>query len=327
MHYKRIKYYIFLFFAVTVIGCSPIKEIETETLQPANISFPKHFQRIGFFFSYPENDFELVNKENFKEDVIEELKIGIAEITTNSPRFLPDDILLYNISEFETYLKKDTLDIASLDHIADSLLLDGLIILHDFTLDSRLENEYNSYSEEYYLNFKITSKADWKIYDKYGNKFIDSFSYKEQYVWDALARTKQEALVRMPDYDDTFLEAAYWTGHDYASRAFPVWEKNERVYYARGNDIMKSASEKVENNNWKEAITLWKRNLSHYDDELVSRTAYNIAIAFEMMGKIDLAIKWAQKAYEINSKKRALEYYKLLKERKEELSELDEQLP
>ena len=220
MHYiKKLKYFTLLFLSFLIVGCSPIKNIETETLQPAEISFPKHFERIGFLFSYPKNDFDLVDKKNFKEDVLKELKIGIAEITNKSPRFLPDDIFLYNISEFESSFKEDTLNIATLDHIADSLLLDGLIILHDFNLENRLKKEYSySYSEEYYLNFRITSKAKWKIYDKFRNKFVDSFAYEEQYVWEALASTKREALIRLPDYDETFLEAAYWTGHDYASR-------------------------------------------------------------------------------------------------------------
>ena len=90
---------------------------------------------------------------------------------------------------------------------------------------------------------------------------------------------------------------------------------------------MRRAREKVENNNWKTAIELWKKNLDHYDEELVSRSAYNIAIAMEMLGEIDLALKWSKKAHDINAKKRAMEYHEVLEERQQELKKLEKQLP
>jgi len=328
MYFIKKQQIIFFLLFVIFVGCSPIEKIETETLQPAEISLPKHFKRVGFILSYPENEFKLVDQDNFKKDILKEVKYGISEITANSPRFIPSDILFYEFSDLTSKDSIDNLSISRLDQFADSLLLDGLIILNNFSLNSRLKKDYGfGYSGGFYFNFKITSKAKWRIYNKFGNTYIDSFSYKEQYVWEVAASSEREALSKLPEYNQTFRKAAYWTAHDYAKRILPIWEKNQRIYYVMGNKIMKTASEKAKNNNWKEAINLWKRNLTHYDDELVSRSAYNIAIAFEMMGKIDLAMKWAKKAHEINSKKRALQYYIHLKQRKEKLSKLENQLP
>ena len=331
MYYSARQCLIFFAFILFLLfsKCSPIKEIETETLQPAKVNFPEHFTRIAFLFSHPDNDFELVEKESFKNDILKELKFGIAEITDNSPRFLPENILLFNLQELNLVDTTENINTEKLLNLADSLQVDGIIFLQRFSLDNRLKKESNSYEyvDEYYLNFKITSKAKWKIFSRQKRKFIDSFVYSENYIWESLANSRIRAIADLPDYHDSFKEAAYWTGYDYAERIFPIWNKNKRVYYARGNDVMKMAHEKVENNNWKEAIRIWKRNLTHPEDEMVSRSAYNIAFAMEMMGKIDLAMKWAKKAYEINDKKRAMEYYKLLKQRKEELSKLENQLP
>lgn len=319
--------FIFFLFFVFFAGCSPIKEIETETLQPSEFAFPKHFNRIAFLFSFPENEFELIEKEDYKNEIIDEIKYGLAEITDNSPRFLPENILLFNLSELNL-AGKDTLKPYKLTYVADSLKVDGLIFLQKFSLDSRLKKEYNyDYNKGYYLSFKITSNATWKIFNRQRKEFIDSFAYNEKYIWESLASTKSEAIRKLPDYDESFREAAYWTGYDYGKRIFPTWEMNKRVYYARGNKVMREAQEKIEKNNWKEAIRLWKRNLTHTDKELVSRSAYNIAVAMEMMGNIDLAMKWAKKAHEINNKKRAIEYYEHLKQRKEKLSKLKNQLP
>ena len=329
MHYSLRQFIIFFFLFLLLARCSPIKEIETETLQSAKISFPEHFTKIAFLFSYPQNDFEPVNKENFKDEILKELKFGIAEITDNSPRFFPENILLLNLSELNLTDSTDSINTRKLTNIADSLQVDGIILLKKFSLDSRLKKEHDSYDyvDEYYLNFKITSKAKWKIFNRLNREFIDTYDYKENFIWESLANSRIRAIADLPDYHKTFKEAAYWTGYDYAERIFPVWEENIRIYYARGNEVMNKAQEKVENNNWKEAIRLWKRNLTHPEDEMVSRSAYNIALAMEMMGEIDLALKWAKKAYEINNKKRALKYYEHLKERKEELSKLEIQLP
>ena len=329
MYYSFRQCLIFCTLIILLSRCSPVKEIETETLQPANVSFPEHFKRIAFIFSYPENEFNLVDQENFQNDILEEVKFGIAEITDNSPRFLPENILLFNLSELNLVDSTDSIDTKKLYNIADSLQVDGVIFLQRFSLDNRLKKEFNNYdyADEYYLNLKITAKAKWKIFSRQKSDFIDSYVYKENYIWESLDNSKIEAIAKLPDYHESFKEAAYWTGYDYADRIFPIWDKNRRVYYARGNDVMKMAQEKVEQNNWKEAIRLWKRNLTHPEDEMISRSAYNIAFAMEMMGEIDLAMKWAKKAYEINDKKRAMEYYKLLKQRKEELSKLENQLP
>ncbi|MGM0496488.1 MAG: DUF6340 family protein [Bacteroidota bacterium] len=327
MYYSVRQYFIIFISLVLLAGCSPIKEVETETLQPAEITFPAHFSNIAFILSYPDNEFELVNKESFKDNILKELKYGIADITDNSPRFLPGNILLFNPSELNIVESTDSIGTDKLYYIADSLQVDGLIFLQKFSLDSRLKKEYNYDYGEYYLNFKITSKASWKIFSRLETEFIDSFDYSEKYVWESLSSSEINAIAKLPDYPDSFKEAAYWTGYDYANRIFPIWETNKRVYYARGNKVMRSAKEKVENNNWKEAIRLWKRNLSHPEDEMISRSAYNIALAMEMMGKIDLAMKWAKKAYEINNKQRAMQYYEDLKQRKEEMSKLENQLP
>ena len=327
---KKYRFIGFVVLVSLVLSCSPIEKIETETLQPAQISFPEYFHRVAFLFTLPENQFKLIEQDIFKNNVLDELKYGIAKITNNTPRFSPDNILLVNRNELGYINDVDSLTTVDLMRIADSLRIDGIIVLKDFSLDHQLERKINlnyASQDEYYLKFTIVSRAEWDIFAPQKLAFVDTFSYKEKYVWEAIGANKNDAILRLPDYQESFLEAAYWTGYDYAERIFPVWEKNYREVYVTGNKIMRRAREKVENNNWKTAIELWKKNLDHYDEELVSRSAYNIAIAMEMLGEIDLALKWSKKAHDINAKKRAMEYHEVLEERQQELKKLEKQLP
>jgi hypothetical protein len=44
------------------------------------------------------------------------------------------------------------------------------------------------------------------------------------------------------------------------------------------------------------------------------------------MGKVDLAIKWAEKSLSVKSKRRTKEYLEKLKERKKNISKLEQQV-
>lgn len=312
-----------------ITGCSPVRKLESEVLKPAEIGLPAHIKRVGLLFIKPSNNFEYIKGSSFQEKVLQELKYGIADVTKNTPRFSPENILLLDKTDIPSLRDTDSITWGHVEVITDSLDLDALIIMNRFTLKDSLDAErsYVGAQTEYYFVLEISAKVNWLICVPQGKQILDNYTYKEPYVWEALAYDKGEAIRQLPDYEEAFLEAAYWTGYDYADRILPVWEENDRTFYVRGNKYMRQAAQKAENGNWKEAIRIWKRNLNHYDKELVSRSAFNIAVAMEMLGEIELAMKWARRADEIKPKERAREYYETLKERKEESEKLEQQLP
>ncbi|MFO8235902.1 MAG: DUF6340 family protein [Bacteroidales bacterium] len=309
-------------------GCNPTSQISTEILEPGKISIPQKLNSGVLILSKPENDFELVEDEEFPTLIIEEMKYGLADVIKQSPRFQSDEIVIPDNEELKEYLEQDSLNWLDMKKIADQFDVDAVFVMDGFTLDSSLEDErvYEQGKFYYYVTFTIVSNATWEIFYPYQKLLIDEFNYSEKFIWDALATDRNAALRQLPDYDKAFFEAAYWTGYDYAKRTLPTWVESTRTYYTRGDDAFRDAVELVDENKWTEAIEKWKTNLDHSNIEIASRAAFNIAFAFEMKGDIENAIKWAERSFNIKNKERTAEYLEILKERKEMIDELDEQI-
>lgn len=328
MLYRRIFIILFFLGLLSILGCYPVSHIETETLEPAEIAVPQKINSGVLLLKQPVNDFARIEQENFPSKILEEVKYGMADVLANSPRFSGEQIKIPENGEIQEFTKKDTLTWIDMKRITDKFNVDVVIMMDYLSMNDKLEDKYATKKGfiQYYLKFEIISKAHWKIYYPYQDLMVDDYSYSEKFVWEAMDPDKRMAIELLPDYDKTFREAAYWTGYDYAKRILPTWQKNTRSYYSRGTEKLRKGAEMVENNKWEKAIEIWKDNLKHSDAEVVSRAAYNIAFAFEMMGKIDLAIQWAEKSLSVKNKKRTRKYLDKLTDRKKKLSRLEEQI-
>ena len=320
--------FIFIQFILLLAGCSPVKYIETETLEPAEIAIPHKINSAVLILNKPSSSFKRIDTEDFKGYLLEEIKYGIADVLNNSPRINSNDIVVPEYEEVKHLIKKDTLTWLDMKAITDTFNVDALIYMDRFALKSSLKDEMvvDHGNLLYKLTFTIVSNTHWRIHYPYQNLQIDDHSYSEKFVWEAYDYSKDEAIARLPEYEKTYREAAYWTGYDYGKRIFPTWKRTARSYYVSGTEEFRKASAKVDSSKYEEAIELWKKNLNHTDAELVSRAAYNIAFAFEMLGKIDMALKWARKSNEIKAKRRTIQYINKLEERRKSTSRLRHQI-
>ena len=81
----------------------------------------------------------------------------------------------------------------------------------------------------------------------------------------------------------------------------------------------------MQKNDWEGATEIWKKNVNHNNDQVSSRACFNMALACEANGKINLAIDWIKKSINFGNKKGAI-YLISLKERRRANKKLEEQL-
>ncbi|MFW5916353.1 MAG: DUF6340 family protein, partial [Bacteroidota bacterium] len=313
---------LFLFF---LAACSPIERMKTDVMEPAEMAFPEEVFTLTFLIPEPEIVINTRTYDEIDAKTDEELWAGITDIAAISPRF---NVNALNLMKTDT-IRQDTLKWKEVRQITDSLDVDGLMVLHQLKFSDSLDREivYDSNYEGYYFIYKIQAMINWKIYEPQSQTIFNTHSYKEKFVWEGLGSTEKEAIRKLVDINRAFSSAAYWSGNDIGHTLFPYWVEQERFYFIRGNRYFRRARDHVENNNWQKAIDIWKKNFKLNSEDAAYRAAHNIAFACEMLGKIDLAIEWAEKALDIGYAKRSREYLDTLRERKEKLDKIDEQMP
>ncbi len=85
------------------------------------------------------------------------------------------------------------------------------------------------------------------------------------------------------------------------------------------------ASNYASNNNWREAVKIWKQFTNHKNTSVISRAYFNLALASEANGQIDIAITWINKSLNLGNKKAKI-YRSKLEKRKLDLIKLDKQI-
>ncbi|MBS3773735.1 MAG: DUF6340 family protein [Bacteroidales bacterium] len=310
-----------------LFSCSPIREMNTDVLEPAGISFPEDVYSVGILMPEPEVTINTRTYDEIEATPGKELWTGITDIAAISPRFNVRALNL--LEEYTDTIRKDTVEWSRVKRITDSIDVDALMVFHRIKFSDSLEREivYDYDYEGFYFVYQIHSLVEWKIYEPTSQSIFNEHTYEEQFVWEALGGNEREAIRELVGINEAFSSAAYWSGNDIGHILFPYWIEESRFYYIRGNRYFRHAREEVENNNWQKAIDIWKKNFKLNSEDAAYRAAHNIAFACEMLGKIDLAIEWAEKALDIGYTKRTSDYLDKLQERKEKLEKIDQQMP
>lgn len=308
-------------------SCSPIRKMNTDILEPAEYSFPDDIYSLAFIMPQPEININTRTYDEIDATPSRELWAGIVDIGTISPRFNVNSFKL--LDDYTDSIRKNTMDWREIKHVVDSVDVDAVLVFHQLELSDSLKREivYEFDYKGVYFVYEIHALIEWKIYNFNSKTIIDEHTYKEKFVWESLGGSEREAIRNLVSINEAFSSAGYWSGNDIGHILFPYWVEEQRFYYIRGNKYFRRARDEVENNNWQKAIEIWKRNFKLESEDAAFRAAHNIAFACEMLGKIDLAIEWAEKALDIAYTKRSRDYLDTLRERKEKLEKLDQQMP
>jgi hypothetical protein len=159
-------------------------------------------------------------------------------------------------------------------------------------------------------------KAGWRIYDPKGRYILDEFAIARELRYSGRGINPVMAANALIGRKEAVKEVGSRAGQGYAYRVLPYWLRVSRNYYVRGNSGFKMARRKAETGNWDEAGKIWKEETINDKRKLAGRACYNMAIISEINGDLDGAIQWAQKAYEDYNNKLALNYIRILKNRK-----------
>jgi len=133
---------------------------------------------------------------------------------------------------------------------------------------------------------------DGRLYT-FANKYYDDTLY-----WAVNGGFFEDLSDDIISRKDALYEMSYRSGMNFAKEIAPYWQEIDRYYFVNSKDEMIVAGQYADNNEWLKAAEVWRR-LTDSDKKSTSTLAkFNMAVASEMSGELDMALYWINKALE-----------------------------
>lgn len=239
----------------------------------------------------------------------------LRPVKTDSLDFLRPDAL----NNFQKKVLKDSIDTGYL------ISLDRLIVktkMNKVRFDVNLQ----------YATRDVIVNSVWRVFDAKQDTLCLLFQHNDSLYWKKWASGDGDPMELIPDFKSTLPEIA-----DYVSakvyRIFgPYWEKMQRSFYCRGSFRMILAVDCIRDENFDEAIALWKDEYEKGFGKSVYRAAMNIMTYYQYLDKPEESLLWAKNArtaidktffYDIGDKVLLDNSFEYIHQRKLELSMLN----
>lgn len=179
----------------------------------------------------------------------------------------------------------------------------------------------NSFRDESHAEMKVNYEALFRIYDPVAEKVIMRRFMRDTVVWEGSDRSARDLFYWFTPVKQALTEAGIAIALDLSGEISPAWLTKRRSYFASGDANLKKAVPLVNSGLWEEAIVLWKNTAEATNSKSAkSKAEFNIALGYEMLGDIDMAIEWALKSYTTMYRTNTYNYLETLEQRKKEIN-------
>ncbi|MES2836846.1 MAG: DUF6340 family protein [Bacteroidota bacterium] len=348
---KRIITNTFLLVALTIIfgACSKKSVTYIQVLQPAMLTMPDNVQKIAIINrTFPKKG-EGTQFLNVLEGILtgegimtdrfasEECVNGMTAIMLQSPRFQvvrPPVAKYYGTG---TGRFPAPLSWGEIEKICKENGADALIALEAFDSNSNVtytEGTRTVKNKEgvdvqvptVTANSRMNVTQGYRLYDVKNKQLFDEFRSEEYRGFTGKGDNPNMALANLPPKMDMLNKTAFQAGQVYGTRITPLWITVGRQFYKKGNYPLELAGRKAAVNDWNSAAQIWAKEVYNKDKKVAARATYNMAVASEVEGKLDLAVEWANKAYTSYNLKLARDYSQTLQYRIEQQKKADMQM-
>ena len=213
-------------------------------------------------------------------------------------------------------VKYGTKGVISLDEIS---LFDTLEIRPLFVRSEEIENTRGIIANE-----KVWPGTQWRVYSDSGLVLVD-YTFNDTLAWQGIDINEEYAVNKLPLLIDMLPMALQYSGETFGKLIAPYWTEVKRVYYTSGSSEMKKAAKLASKNDWLAAATIWNAQSTDHNPVLAAYAAFNMALSCEVMDKIDLAMVWINKSWELNESEVTRMYADILLKRKRNKNKISRQ--
>jgi len=156
-----------------------------------------------------------------------------------------------------------------------------------------------------------------KIYNPVKKEITRQLVVDDTISWQEDGSSTKAIFARLPSIKDCLIQTGIKVALDIDERLSPHWVKENRIVFLIDHGDSSRINEYASGQNWQDAYDYWLQYIDSEKKSVKSKAEFNLALASEMLGDLDLAIEWAQKSYYTNYMQQTNNYLIRLQERKE----------
>lgn len=334
-HSITIKYLIIIILSTFISGCYSLQSIEIEVVKPAEISIPYKGSTLTvlnatMLKNTPKRTFNNQAIYHYFDSTLSmQLVKDISGFLAQSPKFktVKEHPKPY-LKSIENLTKplpwEHTEQICYANNSQMLFALEAIKVEDTLRRFSHFE-ELNYHSEKLLVLF-ITSF--WRLYDFKQKEIYLQKSYTDTIYFSGYSSFKTLLLaVKNKDVSHSVIkDISYQISLSLSGKIAPYWQQEERQLVDVENSAMKMALRYAKKENWQEAAKIWQQFTSSKDKKTAAAACFNLAVASELIGKIDLSLVWLKKSKENYEFYITEDYLQTVEKRIKEIEKLDKQL-
>lgn len=339
------KKYLFFIPVVLLFANCKTDLVSLRVMNPAPVTVPGYIKKVGLVNrSIPDENTVLntvhkinsLDYTNLNKEGSEEALKGLHDAFSETNKFDQVTFLDAKLKSPGSGIFPSPLSWPEVEKICQQNNVDALVVLEMFDNDVKVapisipKDVSNPLavisSVQQQVNITSTARTGWRIYDPKSKFILDEYSTADNITYTGAGMNPLATAEAIISRKEAVKKLSNQMGYLYVNRILPYWINVTRDYYVKGSSNFKIAKRKAQTGNWDQAGKLWEKETKNSNTKIAGRAHYNMAIINEINGNTDVAIEWAQKAYEDYNNRLALKYVNILKYRKQQNNRLNAQI-
>ncbi|MBI1183896.1 hypothetical protein GC194_06470 [bacterium] len=343
---KNILFAFTLAAALFMYACSSPK-VSFSYLQPAAVNLPSNIQKIVVVDHSAMKDGTwnviegALTGEGIGQDVegVLNLIAGIREIGAESNRYVIEkESMRYGQGKLLENIP-NPMDMSLIKDIGNKHQADAVLAIDKFDSDfivtnAKLKDKPNPDDttkkiEQYKVTGVATIVAYIRVYEVATGNILDEIKHRNSFSWNATGNSVDDAVKKLMQKQLAVNQVAYQAGIAYGKRIAPAEVYVTRVLYKRPKNkhvAFDRGVRKAEVGDWYGASADFEEATKGADNKIKGKAAYNLAVCYEVLGKLEEAQAWAQDAYVKFGLSKGKEYQAILQQRIYDRDELIRQM-
>ncbi|WP_321518736.1 DUF6340 family protein [uncultured Bacteroides sp.] len=320
-------HYIFpILLTLFVSSCVSIDQLSIDYLQPAKVNFPSTIKTVGILNNTITKNEKIIEekRDSFNRLISNKATFqGNARITTESfaknivAANYFDQVIICDsaLREKDHFPRDPELTGEEVKQLTSDLGVDILFSVEDIIIKTSKKSKNQDFLIHTTIDASVAPLI--RVYIPTRTKPLLSAAPEDQIFWEGYGKTLSEANNDLIKEDSLIKECSEFAGELPIKYLLPTWNTSNRYYYTSGSVELRDGAVLIRENSWDDALKLWQLANNQKSKKIQMRTAFNIALYYEMHDDIEKAVEWAEKANKIvldkeNKKKKPKESKKPL---------------